>query len=379
MAARKPAGSSGSGRSRKPKGADGPTMTEEFFKEVGGSVRTLKRQAWSTPTAFTQGGTDEVWDFGWIPEEARDEVVHQAHERATQAHVLPKLVITGAPNADVYDAVVVNLCTTWKHPDVIKVNGGEFTGTHQLTGSCVGAGGGNMWNTLAFQEAVIKGELEIPKATFWLLPYGRSRFRCGMKTPGEGSLGSCFAEAAIEDGTLDFDRQGLPQPVDRSDGWIWGRNVELKWSDGDAQDTMNLLPESRKYLIKTAAKCRDANDVWDALTNGYPCTAASMYAHDGGKVTGSGKDACLLARKQGSWSHQMSVLARWLHPQHGRLFWLMNQWGLRAHGICPSGMPPGGVWITEADMTWICRDEVYAFSAYNGFPAPSPGPIPWIV
>jgi hypothetical protein len=277
----------------------------------------------------------------------------------------------------VYEAERIDLTQTWKHPEVVRVNGKEFTGVHQITGSCVGAGGGNMWNTLAFGDALLRGDLELPKVVFWLLPYGRSRYYCGMKTPGEGSLGSCFAQAAVEDGTLEYDRNGLPQPTDRNDGWVWGRGVELAWSDGDASQTMNLLPESRKFLIKTAAKCKDANDVWEAITNGYPCTCASMYAHDGGRVQGEGKDACLLARRSGSWSHQMSILARWQHPKFGRIFWLMNQWGLRAHGICPTGMPPGGVWITEADVNWICRDECYTFSGNNGFPAPV-GPIPWI-
>lgn len=357
-----------------PRGADGPPLDEQFLRSVGGEPRTLKRQAWSTPTALTRGGEAEIWDFGWIPEEARDREQEGAHENAL-AKMAPRFAITGLPNRAVYDADKVDLTSTWKHPDVVAANGGTFTGTHQLTGSCVGAGGGNMWSTLAFVDALIRSEAEIPKVCFWLLPYGRSRFYCGMKTPGEGSLGSCFAQAATDDGHLEYDRQGLPQPVDKNDGWIWGRNVELSWSDGDAQQTMNLLPTSRNFRIQTAAKCRDHNDVREAIVNGYPCTAASMYAHNGGKVQGT--PACLLASKQGSWSHQMSILAWWKHPQLGDLFWLMNQWGLRAHGTCPSGMPMGGVWIKASDVDWICRDEVYTFSGNNGFPAP-PRPLSWI-
>jgi hypothetical protein len=244
--------------------------------------------------------------------------------------------------------------------------------------NCVGAGGGNMWATLAFYESIVAGEAELAKVPFWLLPYGRSRFYCGMKTPGEGSLGSCFARAAVEDGTLEYDRYGLPQPTSRDDGWIWGRNVEMSWSDGDARQSLDALEHSRKHLIKTAAQCRSASDVWQALVNGYPVTCASMYAHNGGRVQGEGKDAVLLASRSGSWAHQMSILACRKHPQFGNLFWLHNQWGLRAHGICPTGMPPGGVWIKASDVDWICRDEVYAFSQYNGFPAPSK-PLDWLI
>jgi hypothetical protein len=362
-------------RKKKIVGADGQSLDADFLRSVGGAPRPLKRQAWSTPTALTQGGEAEVWDFGWLPEEVRSETEQDAHQAAVT--LMPRFAISGMPNRDVADADKAILCDLWKHPDVVKCNGSEFTGVHQITGSCVGAGGGNAWMSLACVEAIRLAEPELPKVPFWLLPYGRSRFYCGMKTPGEGSLGSCFARAAIEDGTIPYDATGLPQPT-RDDGWVWGRGVELKWSDGDAKSTMDLLPESRKYLIKTAAQCRDHNDVREAIKNGYPCTCASMYAHDGGKVQGSGKDACLLARRSGSWSHQMSFQGWWKHPSLGELFWDHNQWGLRAHGICPTGMPPGGVWITAADVDWICRDEVYALSGNNGFPAPV-GPIPWIV
>jgi hypothetical protein len=360
-------------RKKKIIGADGPTLDDAFYASVGGSQRTLTRQAWSTPTGHTTGGEQYVYDFGWIPEEARTEQENEAHEAAVG--LMPRFLITGTPTGDANEDGA-NLTATWKHADVVAANGSEFTGTHQLTGSCVGAGGGNMWATLAFHEAIVGGEEELPKVPFWLLPYGRSRFYCGMKTPGEGSLGSCFARAAVEDGTLEYDRSGLPQPTSRDDGWIWGRNVEMSWSDGDARQSLDALEHSRKHLIKTAAQCRSASDVWQALVNGYPVTCASMYAHNGGRVQGEGKDAVLLASRSGSWAHQMSVPACRKHPKLGRIYWLHNQWGLRAHGICPSGMPPGGVWITEADMNWICRDEVYAFSAYSGFPSPAK-PIPW--
>lgn len=320
-----------------------------------------------------QGQYGEVWNFGWIPKENRTEV-QQAMVHAAEV-AMPRFTITGDPVRN--DATKVCLFELWKHPMVKEANGGkEFTGVHQLTGSCVGAGGGNCWFTLACVEAVRVGDRELPKVPFWLLPYGRSRFYLGDRSPGEGSTGSTFAKAAREDGTVPADRSGLPTWT-WDDGLVWGRAAEMSWSDGDAAQTMNLLPESRKHLVKTTAQCRDYNDVREAIKAGYPCTAASMYAHDGGKVQGDGADACLLARRQGSWSHQMSILAWWLHPRFGELFWLMNQWGLRAHGICPTGAPPGGVWITKDDVNYICRDEVFAFSQFEGFPAPKK-PIPWI-
>lgn len=66
-----------------------------------------------------------------------------------------------------------------------------------------------------------------------------------------------------------------------------------------------------------------------------------------------------------------------IHTQFGELFYLMNQWGLNAHGKDPFGGPPGGVWITASDVDYICRDEVYAFSGKSGYPAPPISVIPW--
>lgn len=346
-------------RKKKVVGADAPTLDWNFYQSVGGERMQLGRN----------GG--EVWSFGWIPPENRTEQQHAACHDAVAS--MPRLAIDGKSPQD--DATKVCLFDLWKHPDVVAANGSEFTGVHQITGSCVGAGGGNCWMTLACVEAVRVGDPEIPKMPFWLLPYGRSRYYLGDRSPGEGSTGSTFARAAREDGVVPADSPGLPTWT-RDDGWVWGRNAEMSWSDGDASQTMNLLPTSRTHLVKTTAQCRNGDDVREAIKNGYPCTCASMYAHDGGRVQGSGKDACLLARRSGSWSHQMSLQAWWLHPQFGELFWLMNQWGLRAHGICPTGAPPGGVWITKADVDWICRDEVFAFSQFQGFPAPAK-PLPW--
>lgn len=231
--------------------------------------------------------------------------------------------------------------------------------------NCVGAGGCNAWMTLACVEACRLNDAEIPVVPFWLLPYGRSRYYLGDRSPGEGSTGSTFAKAAREDGVIPANSPGLP-PFTRTDGLVWGSSVEMKWSDGDNPDTMRLLPDSRKHLVKTTAQCRNADDVREAIRNGYPCTAASMYAHRPG-VTGN--PPVLLGRHSGEWSHQMSLLAWWDHPSLGEIFWLMNQWGLDAHGRDPAGGPPGGVWITKADVDWICRDEVFAFSQFDGFPA----------
>lgn len=347
-------------RKKKLAGADGATLDWDFYESVGGKRVQLGNN----------GG--EITSFGWIPPENRTEAEHAAAHDAVAS--MPRFAIDGKSVAA--DEKKVCLFELWKHPDVVQANGSEFTGVHQITGSCVGAGGGNCWMTLACIEAVRLGDPELPKMPFWLLPYGRSRFYLGDRGPGEGSTGSTFAKAAREDGVIPADAPGLPTWT-RDDGWTWGRAVEMKFSDGDNPETMALLPTSRLHLVKTTAQCKSGDDAREAVKGFFPLTAASMYAHDGGKVQGSGANACLLARRSGSWSHQMSILAWWDHPQFGELFYLMNQWGLGAHGTCPTGAPRGGVWITKADVDFICRDEVFAFSQFAGFPAPVK-PLPWV-
>lgn len=336
-------------------------LTDAFLKSVGG-----KRLAHGKSRTA-------VWNFGWLPPEQRTDDEQAAHIKALGE--MPRFAVTGDDLSESDDADKALLFELWKHPHVVETNGFEFPGIHQVTGSCVGAGGGNVLMTLACVEAIRLGEPEQALIPFWLLPYGRSRYHCGMKSPGEGSLGSCFAKAAREDGVIPAKASGLPS-FDNSDALVWGSRTEMSWSDGDAQQTLALLPESRKHLCQTVAQCANSEDVKKALFNGYPCTAASMYAH---RPSVQSDPPVLLGKKSGSWSHQMSILGCWNHPKLGWIFWLMNQWGKGAHGTDPAGGPPGGVWITASDVDWICRDEVFAFSQFNGFPAPEPtGPIPWL-
>lgn len=244
-----------------------------------------------------------------------------------------------------------------------------------ISSNCVGAGGGNVLATLSFGDALLRGDPERCIVPFWLLPYGRSRYYMGDRGEGEGSTGSTFARAAREDGTLDAKAAGLP-PFTNTDGLVWGSRVELKWSDGDNPDTMRLLPESRQHLVKTTAQCKSADDVRQAIINGYPCTCASSWG-GGMKCPTDGNPAVLLNRRSGSWSHQMSIQNWWEHPSLGEIFWIQNQWGLGAHGSDPAGGPGGGFWVKKGEIDWICRDEgeVYAFSQFEGFPS---NVIPWI-
>ena len=81
------------------------------------------------------------------------------------------------------------------------------------------------------------------------------------------------------------------------------------------------------------------------------------------------KEGVLLNRRSGSWSHQMSVIGWMLHQVLGDLYYIWNSWAEDAHGICPTGAPPGGFWVQTRDMDDITsQDDSYVYSQYDGYP-----------
>lgn len=263
------------------------------------------------------------------------------------------------------DAADVTRAFLW---EPVKENrGSNWLPYYQQTGSCVGNGGGQATNYLMAVEAWEKGEPEEVKfPLFYLYPYGRSRVYANLRGPGEGSFGSAFARAIKDDGIFSSELAGLPQQQ-ASDCVTWGGDVERQWSwSPDASELKRRWgPEAIKHPVVTVAQCRSADDVAVAIRNGYPCTCASMW---GGLMKCPVQDGVLLNSRSGQWPHQMCVLGWMKHDRLGELFWIQNSWK-NPHGQCPTGAPPGGFWIRKADMEFMCRDEVYAFSGFQGFPA----------
>lgn len=324
-------------------------MDEELYQSVGGQL-------------VTYGSGEPFWMFGWVPPQLRDDTQHAIHEAAERSMSPSSVFDSMRSNEDVEFA---NLTRTWSNERVVRELGFAYTGAHQLTGSCVGGGAENVVATLNFFEVLVNGDPEKIFLPFYGYHYGRGRLHSGIRGRGEGSTGSGQAKAIQIDGVLDNAIEGLPKPIRTDDGIIWGKDVEMVWSAGDRID-QKWIDVGKKHPCTDVAKVNNSDEVRKSIVNGKPCTCASMYAFKA-SVVGEGKDACLLGQKQGSWSHQMSLLAYWKHPRHGPLFWLMNQWGLNAHGTCPSGMPRGGAWITAADVDWICKSEVYSFAGHTGW------------
>lgn len=121
--------------------------------------------------------TNKPQTFGWIPPEDRTLEEERANVAAIAA--MPKFAIKGRTN---YAEGKVLLFKFWEHPDTVTALGFPFPGVKQITGSCVGAGGGNALATLAMCDAIMRKEPEQIVIPFWPLPYGRSRFYMGDRS-----------------------------------------------------------------------------------------------------------------------------------------------------------------------------------------------------
>jgi hypothetical protein len=302
----------------------------------------------------------------------RNKREQEAHERITS--LWPRFSIKGSgfkapPNgkAWLWDAVTVQ-------------KGSPFLVYDQKTGSCVGNGFGQAMNYLQAVEAWQQGQSEqVLVPYFWLWDYGISRWILDPNDgPGEGSMGSAIAEAATKYGLFAYNEEVqnlVPFDTENETGVTWGEQQEMAHSfiNPTLPKWQNMFQGGKSHLVKTSSLLRSADETRDALINGYTVTTASNW---GGlmqcPVVGSGANSYLQNRRADTWPHQMCILGWWDHPTDGELFFILNSWSIRAHGVCPTGAPKGGFWVKKADINWIAssRDgELIAYSNYDGYPA----------
>ena len=260
----------------------------------------------------------------------------------------------------------------------LQVRGRHLPYNFQQTGSCVGAGGGNMAKTAVCVEIALKGEHEQYRELWWPFTYGVSRKLAGMRGEGEGSFGSAWAKAATTAGFFELDPADdagavidLPDFIDDGGWLVQPAKVELKWSAGE-----RIGPEfyrlGLKHLFKTAAPVTSSTQAFDALSNGYPLTIASMFGIRAMTPRPQGNPPVRLAVWDGEWAHQMFIDEAWDHPTLGMIFRVGNNWGPDAHGTPTGEEPPGGFYVTDDTLDQILRTrdaECYAFSSFDGFPA----------
>jgi len=314
---------------------------------------------------------DRHGHLGFITPSQRTQEQSDAHEAAVKT--MPKFALAPAVNAG---PVNVRLFDHWKSPDVVADVGFVFPRFHQLTGSCVGAGGGQaLFSLIAVQRNIADTPTKafIP---FWPFDYGRCRYNEGDRGQGEGAMGSSFAETVAKEGVINATESGLPA-FQNDDGLVLTESLEMQWSDGGSSTVTKYLEAAKVHPVGTAAQMNSIADVRAALENGYPIT----FACDDYIGNASVQNGVLIGYWDSNGGHQQSLHAVWDHDNLGPLYWAQNNWPSSSYASDPAGGPVCGCWVKEAKVVSAMQNlsaEVYALSHLNWFPA-QPSVLSWLI
>jgi hypothetical protein len=306
--------------------------------------------------------------LGFITPAERNNEQHDAHAAA-----LAKMVRFTLPPPELAAGAKVVLSEFWNKPEVVAETGLTWDRSpfHQLTGSCVGCGGGNaLYTLMAVQRCLSQGATKafVP---FWPFNYGRCRSNEGDRGQGEGAMGSSFAEVIVKEGIIDAASDGLTQ-FQKGDGLVLTSNQEMQWSDGASSLVTKWVEAAKVHPVGSAAPMRSAADIKAAVTNGYPITFACNNYIGNASVTGSGEDAAVVGYWDGNGGHQQWVFGYWDNPTLGPLYAVGNNWPKSTYPKDPAGLPLVCCWVKEAKVDSAIKNldaEVYALSHLTWFPA----------
>lgn len=300
--------------------------------------------------------------LGWVEPISRTKEQRDAHDAALAS--MPRFAL--GPADIPTGPLNIRLFMGWQHPDVVKDVGLTFDRFHQLTGSCVGAGGGNALFTLIAAQRLLTAGATRAFIPWWPHPYGRSRSIAGFRGQGEGSLGSTFFKALQQYGVpdaLEAMTQGVKGFTD-SDGLTLTSGEEMQWSDGNSATVKGFDDEAIRRPLGTGQQVTDVVGIRAALANGYPLTFACSRYIGSAAVSGG----VLLGSWNGNGGHQQSLSAVWDHPDKGPLYFAQNNWPGSTYPKDPAGGPTCGCWVTEANVQRaLAYDaEVFALSHLEG-------------
>lgn len=304
---------------------------------------------------------------GWIPPSQRNLMQQQAHAAAIA--VMPKFAL-GASDIPT-GPLDIRLFKAWSNPSVVADCGGiTFNRFHQLTGSCVGAGGGNALFTLIAMQRLLTAGATKAFIPWWPHPYGQSRSLAGMRGRGEGSMGSTFFAALKQYGVPDA-KEATAQGIAgfrQADGLTLTSQEEMDWSDGGSALVKSFNDEAIRRPLGSGIEVKDVVQIRAALANGSPLTFACDRYIGRASVKGSGPNAAVVGSWDSNGGHQQSLHAVWDNPDLGPLYWAQNNWPSSTYPTDPAGGPVCGCWVLEAKVTEALRyeSEVFALSHLEG-------------
>jgi hypothetical protein len=306
--------------------------------------------------------------LGWIRPQDRTPDQHAAHAAALAA--MPRFALAPVATAG---PVKVVLTDFWKDPEVIADVGFEFTGFHQLTGSCVGASAGNAIFTLAAIQRKLSANPTKAFCPWWPFSYGRTRTNEGDRGQGEGAVDSVMGQTLIREGVFSCTEQGLPQ-FDHSDGLTLTSRLEYEWSDGASSTVTHWQAAAKVHPLGAAATLNTSQDVKTAILNGYPVLDGCDNYMGNGRVASGGGTPYTTAKYDGRGGHSTCFLGYWDHPNDGPLYLYSNQWPSSTYPKDPAGAGRCCAWTPESEVDKLFRTgggdgETMALSHLNWFPA----------
>ncbi len=302
--------------------------------------------------------------LGWIPPDQRTNEQHEASAIAMAGTMRN----CGLAPVKLDPGQKIILTDAWKHPDVVKDIGFEFTGFRQLTGSCVGVSTGNWITTLLCLQRLLATNPTKAAVAFWPYCYGRTRFNEGDRGQGEGAVDSVAGEVVSVEGYFDITQPNLPT-FDRSDGLALTSSLEYKWSDGASSLVTAWLPIGKQHLGARAV-CNSSDDIWNAVANGYPVIDGCNNYCGSGHVQGD----TAIGQYDGRGGHSTCFLGVWQHPTLGKLFLYSNQWDGSTYPEDGSGKGRCTVWMKQSTVDGLFRSggnggETMTLSHADWFPA----------
>jgi hypothetical protein len=180
--------------------------------------------------------------------------------------------------------------------DMAAANRGELPpNIRQLIGDCTSQGARNAIRaTMAYQIAHGEPAEFRDLDTMFVYAAGRVLVAKGaFSGGGDGCSGASIARATREYGVLPLNTPGLP-PYRAETARLWGRKGP----------PAEFLPIAAQHKVQTVALMRTADDVRDAICNGFGVTVASNWGSTNAAMRE--QDGRIVARKADSWSHQMA-------------------------------------------------------------------------
>jgi len=187
--------------------------------------------------------------------------------------------------------------------------------------------------------------------------YGLARVTIGRGKPSCNSDGAVLSWAI--QGIRDYGYLETSQTSERYSGPVaksWGCR-------GPPAESLRASEPNRV----TAQPVRNADELRDAICNGFPVVYAGKFGTRGQPQV---RDGRRVAEWNDSWAHCMAIIG---YDGSGTTayFYVLNSWGPSYHGTPLQGELPGGFWVTFATGDRMANaGEMWAISDVKGFAVP---------